>query len=80
VASRRFDAAIFSSPSTLLRLLEALPSSREGVETALHGMACVAIGEITAAAFRDAGLPTPAVAATPSDEGILDALRSLLAD
>lgn len=80
VANRRFDAAIFTSPSTLLRLLEAVPSRRQGVERALRGMACVAIGEVTAAAFQDAGLPLPAVAVTPSDEGILDALRSLLAE
>jgi uroporphyrinogen-III synthase len=39
----------------------------------------VAIGEVTAAALRDAGLEPSAVAAEPSDEAIAEALCRLFA-
>ncbi|HXV76429.1 MAG TPA: uroporphyrinogen-III synthase [Candidatus Polarisedimenticolaceae bacterium] len=72
-----FDAIVFTSPSTLLRLLEG--AAREGIEIvdAMRRTKLVAIGEITATALADAGLTTHAVAEKPSDDGIAQAVTGL---
>ena len=70
VAESRFDAAVFSSPSTFHRLLEARDAARVGLERLVR----VAIGEVTAGAMRKADLPPHAVAAELTDDGIVEAL------
>jgi uroporphyrinogen III methyltransferase/synthase len=70
----RYSAVVLSAPSTLAHLL--VEGDRRGPElrAALADTALVAIGEVTAAAVRDAGLPLAAVALEPSDDGIAAAL------
>jgi len=80
VTAGRYDLAVFTSPSTLRRLLEAAGERRDALEKALSGIDCVAIGEVTAGALRQAGLTPGAVAGRPTDEGLLLAIRSLFPD
>jgi uroporphyrinogen III methyltransferase/synthase len=73
----RYDAVVFTAPSALGNLLEA--SGRAGLTAreALGATAIVVIGEVTARAVLDQGLPVAAVAKQPSDDGIAEALGSL---
>jgi uroporphyrinogen-III synthase len=68
----RYDAVVFTSPSTFERLLEHEPG--EPLRRALGGLALVAIGGVTAEALARAGLPARAVAAQPTDAGLADAV------
>jgi len=74
IEADRFDVVVFTSPSTLLRLLE-----RSGAELiqALGRAKTVAIGEVTADALGDAGLGVNGVASRPSVSGIVDAVCAL---
>jgi aminomethyltransferase len=74
LARGEFDAAVFSSPSTFHRLREA-GEPVPGFAAALKTLRRVAIGGVTAAALAEAGHPATAVAESPSDAGLLDALR-----
>lgn len=76
----RYDAVVFSSPSTFGRLLEGAADRAEELRRALSSIRRVAIGEVTAAALREAALPPSAVALQPTDSGIADALRVCFAD
>lgn len=74
VARREFHGAVFSSPSTFLRLRDAglpLPGFAEG----LAELRRVAIGEVTASALVKAALPPAAVAQRPTDDGLIEALE-----
>lgn len=67
VRGGRLDGAVFASPSSVQVL-----TSELGVDiAALSGACLVAIGETTAAAMREAGLPVHATASHPSPEGVL---------
>jgi uroporphyrinogen-III synthase len=79
VLAGRFDVVLFTSPSTLRRLLEAGRDAVEELREALGRARPVAIGPVTAAALRDAGLDVAAVAAGPGDEDVLRAILSLFA-
>jgi uroporphyrinogen-III synthase len=73
LASGRFDAAVFTSPSTFHRLRDA-GEAMPGFAAALAALRRVAIGRVTASALTSAGLPAAAVADSPSDEGLVAAL------
>lgn len=68
------DAVVFSSPSTLMYLLEAMPA--DATLDLLRQVALVCIGPTTAAALRTHGLDVRAVAAEPSVDGLLAALSA----
>ena len=72
-----YDLVVFTSPSTLHRLLEAGWCSRSQLLRALGSIALVAIGAVTARAIEEAGLRPAATAAAPSDEGIVEAIRAV---
>ena len=74
-----YDVVVFTAPSTLARLLEAGAGGAAPVRAALRRMAVVAIGEVTAAACRQASVPVGAVADEPSDDGIVRAVQMLYA-
>jgi uroporphyrinogen-III synthase len=78
VCRRRYDAVVFTSPSTLGRLAEQSGDQRAALMQALSNSALVAIGRITARALEAQRLPVAAVAAEPSDEGIAAALLRAL--
>lgn len=67
------DALVLASPSAVEFLADALAD----VRAALVAVTIVCIGETTAAAVRAHGLTVAAVAADPSDDAIVDALRVL---
>jgi uroporphyrinogen III methyltransferase/synthase len=73
----RFDVAVFSSPSSLERLVES--QSRAGAELleALGRVRIVAIGPVTARAIERAGLGPPVVAPEPTDEAVERCVRAL---
>lgn len=73
VAEGEFDAVVFSSPSTFLRLREA-GRGVTGFAAGLTASRRVAIGEVTAFALEKAGLPATAVAERPTDEAVVEAL------
>lgn len=73
LARGEFDAAVFSSPSTFHRL-RAAGESVDGFAPALLALRRVAIGRVTASALAAGGHPAAAVAASPSDEGLVEAL------
>jgi len=75
----RYDAVVFTSPSTFRLLLESAGQERGTLIERLRGVARVAIGEVTAAALSEAALPADAVAATPDEDAIADAVKGLLA-
>jgi uroporphyrinogen-III synthase len=77
IRGNRFDVVVFSSPSTLQRLLEAGESDADALLSALGRSRPVAIGPVTARALRDAGLVPAAVADEPSDDGVARAVRAL---
>jgi uroporphyrinogen-III synthase len=74
-----YDAVVLSAPSTLTHLIDAAERKGSAAHAALSRVALVAIGEVTAAALRDADLEPSAVAAEPSDEAIAEALCRLFA-
>lgn len=73
----RFDVVLFSSPSTLERLLEAGATRGAEVLAALQRSRPVAIGPVTAGAIESAGLKPAGVAAEPSDESVVRCIESL---
>jgi uroporphyrinogen-III synthase len=79
LATGRYDAVVFTSPSTLLRLLDADSVEEARAREALGRVARVAIGATTAAALDREGLAATAVASRPDPDGIAEAVRSALA-
>lgn len=69
----RYAVALFSAPSTLRELLDA--GDRNGLIDALNGARSVAIGQRTASALREAGVPDPLVAERPDVRSIVEAIR-----
>jgi uroporphyrinogen-III synthase len=78
VTAGRYDAAVFASPSSFERMLEA-EADREALRDALRTVAVVAIGPETARAMADRGVPVAAVAAEPSADALVHAVRSCFA-
>ncbi len=72
-----YDVVVFTSPSTLHRLIEGGWSPRSQVLRALGDADLVAIGAVTAQAIVELGLRVSATAATPSDDGIVRAVCAL---
>lgn len=75
----RYDAVVLTAPSTLRSLLQASDRAGRPGRQVLRGLPLVAIGDVTAAAIREEGFAVGAVAAEPSDAGLLGALRALFA-
>jgi len=73
----RFDVAVFSSPSSLERLVESRSRASADLLDALGRMRIVAIGPVTARAIERAGLGPPAVAPEPTDEAVERSVRAL---
>lgn len=70
------DALLFTSGSTVRFLLQALaPDARAALAGRTAGPVCVSIGPATTAVAREYGLRVAATAITPTEEGMLDALR-----
>lgn len=80
VAAGRYDAAVFTAPSTLRRLLEGAGQRSAELREALRRIPLVAIGEVTAEAIEEQSLPVAAVAAEPTDRGVAAALRGVFHD
>jgi len=73
----RYDVIVFTAPSTLHRLLEGGWCPRSQLVRALGRTAIVAIGRVTARAVEEEGLRAAAVAASPTDDGIVEAVTGL---
>ena len=80
LAKREYDAVVFASPSALRLLLDAAGEARAAAEAGLACAKRVAIGEVTANALERAGFPAAAVADTPTDDGLEDAILRALRD
>jgi len=74
VAAGRYAVAVFTSPSTLHRLIDAGAAAHLDVARALGRMTLVAIGQRTAGAIADLGLALGAVAERPTDAAIAHAV------
>ena len=72
-----YDVVVFTSPSTAHRLFDGATGADIEVRHALRRVKVVSIGEVTARALREIGIKVAAVAARPSDEGIVEAVRGL---
>jgi uroporphyrinogen-III synthase len=79
VLAGRYDAIVFTAPSTLRRLLEGAGERGRNLRASLAAASLVAIGPVTAAALEAEGFEVAAVAADPSDRGLLEALGRALA-
>jgi uroporphyrinogen-III synthase len=79
VCTDRFDAILFSSPSSLERLLEAGVPKPERLREALARTRLLAIGPVTAEAIRRAGFEPAGVAGEPTDEAVVRAACLLFA-
>jgi uroporphyrinogen-III synthase len=79
VRADNFDAILFSSPSSLERLLEADAAEPEQLREALARTRLLAIGPVTAEALRRAGFEPAGVAGEPTDEAVVRAVCSLFA-
>jgi uroporphyrinogen-III synthase len=77
VSRGRYDVIVFTSPSTLQRLLEGGWCSRSQLIRALGAASIVAIGQLTARSIEEVGLRAAAVAARPTDDGIVEAITGL---
>jgi uroporphyrinogen III methyltransferase/synthase len=73
-----YDGIVFTSPSTVERLLEAAGGNAPALHRALAGLRRIAIGEVTAAALRRVALEAAAVATEPTDDGVVEAVRAAM--
>jgi uroporphyrinogen-III synthase len=74
VAEGAYDVIIFTSPSNLNHLLKAGGSEGLPIDQGINAALRIAIGKTTAAALGKEGFAAHAVASTPDDQGILNAL------
>jgi uroporphyrinogen-III synthase len=74
----RFAAVVFTAPSSLDLWLEAAGPGRQRLAEALARVARVAIGPATASHLEAGGLPATAVAASPDEAAIGDAIARVL--
>ena len=74
VAEGSYEVIIFTSPSNLNYLLQAGGAQGVPIEQGIEAARRIAIGKTTAAALGKEGFAAHAVARTPDDRGILDAL------
>jgi uroporphyrinogen-III synthase len=75
VASGAYDAVTLAAPSAFAHLRDATPPA---LRERLREVRFVAIGNVTATALDEAGLPAAAVAREPTDEGLFRALERAL--
>lgn len=75
VADGRYDAIVFTAPSTLRRLLAAGGGRSAELRERLRGIALVAIGPVTASAIEAESQVAAAVADRPSDRALIEALE-----
>lgn len=81
VAAGRYDAVVFTSPSSFEALLAAgVGGAAAGIVVALARVRRVAIGPTTAARLASAGLPADAVAASPGAEALAAAVVAAFAE
>jgi uroporphyrinogen-III synthase len=78
VAAGAYDALVFTSPSTVERLIEGSGAASGEVLRAMARTRLVAIGSVTASAVKRLGLPAPVVAEKPSDDALVAAVRRAL--
>ncbi len=76
VCDDRFDVVLFSSPSTLERLLQTAVAPRSEVLAGLGRCRLVAMGPVTARAIEVAGLQAAGVATEPTDESVVQCIES----
>ncbi|MGB3330767.1 MAG: uroporphyrinogen-III synthase, partial [Thermomicrobiales bacterium] len=69
-------AAVFLSSPSAVSALNALLGADIALVTAAYG---IAVGETTASAMRDAGMPVHAIATTPTPAGMIAALETCYA-
>ena len=72
-----FSAVVLTAPSSLDLWLDAAGARREALVHALEAVARVAIGPTTAAHLASLGLPADAVAETPAEDAVGDAIAQL---
>lgn len=75
LSARRFDAAVFGSPSSFSHLFAACG---DAATRSFDPIALVAIGATTAESIREHGYDVAAVAAEPTPEGIAEAVDAAL--
>lgn len=73
-----FSAVVLTAPSSLDLWLDAAGARREALVHAIKAAARVAIGPTTAAHLASLGLPADAVAETPAEDAVGDAIARLL--
>lgn len=74
-----FSAVVLTAPSSLDRWLDAAGERRAALLSALAEMTRIAIGPTTAAHLSASGLPAAAVAASPAEDAVGDAIAAALA-
>jgi uroporphyrinogen-III synthase len=79
IEAGRYDAVLFSSPSTLQYLLAASGERRAHLVAALGRTRIAAIGRFTARALEQAGLEARSVAAEPTEESVARSILALFA-
>ena len=72
-----FSAVVFTAPSSLDLWLDAAGARREALVRALTAVTRVAIGRTTAAHLASRDLPADAVAETPAEDAVGDAIARL---
>jgi len=75
-----YDLVLFTSPSTLDRLLEVQDPSVSDIKSSLARTRIVAIGETTAGTLRRHGLDVAATADLPGEEGLVAAVLRVVRD
>jgi uroporphyrinogen-III synthase len=73
----QYDVAVFSSPSTFLRLLDGAGSGRTELLDALRTLRTIAIGPVTARAMAAHGVGPDAVATSPTEDAVATAVESV---
>jgi uroporphyrinogen III methyltransferase/synthase len=79
IVDGKYDAIVFTAPSTLARMLDAAGESERRLRESLRRTALVAIGPVTASALEERGLAASTVAAEPSDAGLANAVLRAVA-
>ena len=72
-----YDVAVFSSPSTFLRLLDGAGAGRARLVEALQTLRTVAIGPVTARAMAAEGVAADVVAGSPTEDAVATAVEAV---
>lgn len=79
ILARRYDAVLWTSPSSLAAVLDGAGARRGEIVAALRAARGIALGPTTAAALARAGLAADAVAEEPSEEELTGVFLRVLA-